>query len=110
MKTSWFNLLFASALVASMGSQTLAVGPTSTLYVTNYGEFAGGTVTGLDLIQGAGAASYPTSTPLGIAIAVFGDVRTMGYSGANQGERFDLAANPLVGGPYTKQYRQLAAP
>jgi hypothetical protein len=100
MKTSWFNVLFASALVTATGSQTLAIGPTSTLYIANYGEFGGGSVTGLDLIQGASEASYPTSDLLGIDIAVYGDVRTMGYSNADTGSRFDLAANPLVGGPY----------
>src|SRR3954449_8295842 len=101
MKTSWFNFLFASALVAATGSHTLAIGPTSTLYITNYGEFGGGSVTGLDLIQGASEASYPTSDLLGIDIAVYGDVRTMGYSTTNNGSRYDLAANLLVGGPYT---------
>ena len=84
-----------------MASQTLAVGPTSTLYVTNYGEFSGGTVTGLDLIQGAGVTSYPTADLLGIDIAVYGDVRTMGYSDTDTGDKYDLAASPLVGGPYT---------
>lgn len=101
MKISWFNFLFASALVAATGSKTLAIGPTSTLYITNYGEFGGGSVTGLDLIQGAGVSSYPTSDPLGIDIAVYSDVRTMGYSNTDTGSRYDLAGNPLVGGPYT---------
>ena len=53
MKKFWINVVVAASLVASMGSQVLAAfGPTSTLYVTNYGEFSGGAVTGLDLIQG----------------------------------------------------------
>jgi hypothetical protein len=77
-----------------------AVGPTSTLYIMNYGEFSGGTVTGLDLVQGVTLSSFPTAYPLDIDIAVYGDVRTMGYSTTDQGARFDLAGNPLVGGPY----------
>jgi hypothetical protein len=96
------KLFSVSLLIASMTSQLLAAfGPTSTLYVTNYGEFSGGAVTGLDLIQGAGVSSYPTSDQLGINIAVSGDVRTMGYSTSDTGSRYDLAANPLPGGPYT---------
>ena len=93
--------LLATLLVVLLPPSAWAVGPTSTLYVTNYGELGGGTITGLDLIQGVTESSYPTSYLLGIDIAVYGDVRTMGYSDTNQGERFDLAANPLVGGPYT---------
>jgi len=100
MKTVWVNVFVISLLVVLMESQVMAVGPTSTLYVTNYGEFAGGTVTGLDLIQGASVSSYPANDLLGINIAVYGDVRTHGYSGGDTGSRYDLAANPLVGGPY----------
>jgi len=100
MKTSRLHLLVVSALVGFLGGTALAVGPTSTLYVTNYGEFGGGNLTGLDLIQGASEASFPTSYSLDIDIAVYGDVRTMGYSTTNKGSQFDLAANPLAGGPY----------
>ena len=67
-----------------------APGPTSTLYITNYLELGDGTVTGLDLVQGVNESSFPTGFPLGIDIAVYGDVRTMGYSENNQGEKFDL--------------------
>jgi hypothetical protein len=101
MKTKQLNGLLAISLVAALAGPALCVGPTSTLYVTNYLELGGGTITGLDLIQGPTAISYPTSYPLGIDIAVYGDVRTMGYSAGDKGERFDLAANPLIGGPYT---------
>lgn len=100
MKTMWGNVLVVFLLVVLMGGQVMAVGPTSTLYVTNYGEFAGGAVTGLDLIQGASVSSYPANDLLGINIAVSGDVRTHGYSGSDTGSRYDLAANPVVGGPY----------
>ncbi len=100
MKTLWVNVFVVSLLVVFMGGQVMAVGPTSTLYVTNYGEFSGGTVTGLDLIQGASESSYPANDLLGINIAVYSDVRTDGYSTSDTGSRYDLAANPLVGGPY----------
>ena len=101
MKTSRLIWLLASSFIALFAGRALAVGPTSTLYVTNYGEFGAGSITGLDLIQGAAEASYSTNYPIDINIAVFGDVRTMGYSNTDQGVRFDLAANPLIGGPYT---------
>jgi len=100
MKSFNVSVLVVTALVASMVSEVVAVGPLSTLYVTNYGEFSGGTVTGLDLIQGATVSSYPANDLLGINIAVSGDVRTHGYSTNDSGSRYDLAANPLVGGPY----------
>jgi len=88
-------------LMACASDPALAVGPTSTLYVMNYGEFGGGTVVGLDLFQGATETSYPTVNPVDISIAVAGgDVRTMGYSGGDSGSRFNLAGGPLSGGPY----------
>lgn len=101
MKISRRNSSLAMFLIAALASPALAVGPTSTLYVTNYLELSGSTITGLDLVQGSFATSYPTSYPLGINIAVYGDVRTMGYSDTNQGEKFDLLASPVAGGPYT---------
>ena len=101
MSRSKTSSLLAAFLLAALAAPALAVGPTSTLYITNYLELGDGTVTGLDLVQGVTAASYPTTFPLGINIAVYGDVRTMGYSLADQGEKFDLAANGLPGGPYT---------
>jgi len=83
-----------------MTSGAWAVGPTSTLYVMNYGEF--GTSVGLDLFQGASETSYPTGNGVDICIAVAGgDVRTMGYSGGDSGSKFNPAGGPLVGGPYT---------
>lgn len=80
----------------------MAVGPTSTLYLTNYGEYNSGNEVGLDRIQGAGFASSSTGNFIDICIAVGGgDVRTTGYSPTYAGSRFDLAGNPLPGGPYT---------
>jgi hypothetical protein len=102
MNRSHFSCLFAALLGAALASPALAApGPTSTLYITNYLELGDGTVTGLDLVQGVNETSNPTSFPLGIDIAVYGDVRTMGYSQNDQGERFDLAGSFAVGGPYT---------
>jgi hypothetical protein len=100
MKPTGLCLLLAMAAVLSLGpSSWAASGPTSTLYITSYGEF--GANTGLDMIQGLSLSSANTGYPVDINIAVYGDVRTMGYSGTDQGARFDLAGNPLVGGPYT---------
>jgi hypothetical protein len=100
MRSTRLNWLLAVLLIALRSGQALAAGPTSTLYVTNYGELSGGSVTGLDLIQGASETTYPTTYLLGIDIAVYGDVRTMGYSTSDKGSQFDLAATPLGGGPY----------
>ncbi len=86
--TSWAS----SALGAS--------GPTSTLYITSYGEFAGGTSGGLDLVQGLMVNSFPTGNPVDICIAAAGDIRTMGYTTGDIGSRFTLGGGTLVGGPY----------
>ena len=67
----------------------------------NYGEFNSGNSTGLDIIVGNTATSYNTNLLIDIDIAVYNDVRTMGYCRHHQGDRFDLAGNPLSGGPYT---------
>lgn len=101
MKSPKACRLLTVLLIAALAAPALAVGPTSTLYVMNYQELAGNTVTGLDLIQGPSETSFPTTYALGITIAVYGDVRTMGYSGGDQGEQFTLAGSPLGGGPYT---------
>lgn len=84
------------------GSSALAVtGPTSTLYVTNYGEFGSGTIVGLDRFQGLSLNSSPTGNGVDICIgAAGGDVRTMGYSGGDSGSRFNLSGGALSGGPY----------
>src|SRR2546429_305246 len=66
-----------------------AIGPTSTLYLTNYSEF-GVSVCGLDLVQGVTINSYPTGNSVDICIAAAGDIRTMGYSGGDSGSRFSL--------------------
>ena len=100
MTRAQISSLVAAFLLAALAAPALAVGPTSTLYITNYLELGDGTVTGLDLVQGAGVSSFPTGFPLGIDIAVYGDVRTMGYSQNDQGEKFDLAGNGQIGGPY----------
>lgn len=98
-KCAPLRALFSGVLLSG---SALAVGPTSTLYVMNYGEFSGGTVVGMDLFQGAGEVSYPTGNGVDICLGIAGgDVRTMGYSGGDSGSRFDLLANPLLGGPYT---------
>lgn len=87
--------------LASLAGLAPAAGPTSTLYLTNYGEFSGGNVTGLDLVQGVTESSFATSNQLDICIAVAGgDVRTMGYSFNDAGSRFNLLGGPLTGGPY----------
>jgi MYXO-CTERM domain-containing protein len=82
----------------------LASGPTSTLYLMNYGEFSSGTVVGLDLIQGVTENSYATANASDVNLAVYGDVRTFGYFVNDPGSRFDLAGNPLPGGPYVNSY------
>src|SRR6266446_7044405 len=83
------------------GSARAATGPTSMLYLMNYGEFSGGTVMGLDRVQGITVNSTPTGNPVDTCIAASGDIRTYGYSSmfADAGSRFDLAGNPLPGGP-----------
>jgi PEP-CTERM motif-containing protein len=59
--------LFAPLVLLAISHPAVsAVGPTSTLYIINYGEFSGGTVTGLDLVQGVTLSSYPTAYRLGM--------------------------------------------
>lgn len=79
-----------------------AVGPTGTLYITSYAEF--GTTGGLDRVQGVSFNSSSTGNPDDICIATNGDVRTFGYSTTESGSRFDLAGNPLPGGPYVNTF------
>jgi hypothetical protein len=89
------------AMIALMAWPALAAGPTSTLYVMNYGEFGGGSVEGLDLFQGLTESSFPTGNSTDTCIAVAGgDVRTFGYTNGYSGSRFNLAGGPLAGGPY----------
>jgi hypothetical protein len=90
------------ALASLFATPVLAVGPTSTLYLMNYGEF--GASVGLDLIQGATESSFSTGNPVDISIAAAGDIRTYGYVLSTAGSRFDLAGNPLPGGPYNNTY------
>src|SRR5712675_1106882 len=98
MHLSRFLITSFLSTLASI-SAVAAVGPTSTLYLMNYGEFGGGTVVGLDLIQGNTVNSFPTGNPVDICIAASGDIRTYGYVPGQAGSRFDLAGNPLPGGP-----------
>lgn len=98
-----FDRYTALGLIAllSAAQPVSAAGPVSTLYVMNYGEFGGGSLCGLDLFQGLSVNSFPTASPVDICIGVAGgDVRTMGYTQADQGTRFNLAGGPLGGGPY----------
>src|SRR4051812_14833652 len=66
-----------------------AVGPTSPLYITSYGEFAGGTQCGLDIVQGLTESSHKTLNVTDICIACAGDVRTFGYTDTYSGSQFD---------------------
>lgn len=101
MKTLRFGFLVGLMLELLLSGSARAAGPTSTLYAVNYGEFGGGTVSGLDLIQGTNESSFATGNSVDTCIATAGDVRTFGYSFNLTGSRFDLAGNPLSGGPYT---------
>jgi hypothetical protein len=96
--------LLALSLTALLTVPALAIGPTSALYLMNYGEFAGGTVVGLDRIQGNTVNSFPTGNPVDICIAASGDIRTYGYVPGDAGSRFNLAGSPLPGGPYLNTY------
>jgi len=88
-----------------MAAQAFAfVGPTSKLYLMNYGEFSGGAIVGLDMLQGNTFNSVPTGNSIDICIAASGDIRTYGYVPTTAGSRFDLAGNPLAGGPYMNTY------
>src|SRR5438067_1652267 len=62
------------AFTGLVAGSALAVGPTSTLYAMNYGEFSGGNVVGLDLIQGVTESSFATGNNIDICLAVSGDV------------------------------------
>ena len=95
-----FSLGLSLGLLLS-GSAQAATGPTSTLYAVNYGEFGGGSISGLDLIQGTNENSFATGNSVDTSIAAAGDIRTFGYSQNLTGSRFNLAGAPLSGGPYT---------
>jgi hypothetical protein len=94
----------AFSLAAFLSSSAFGAGPTSTLYLMNYGEFGGGTTVGLDLIQGNTVNSFPTGNPVDICIAASGDIRTYGYVPGQAGSRFGLPGNPVAGGPYLNTY------
>jgi hypothetical protein len=99
------TLFLASAIVLlSIGVSRAYTGPTSILYLMNYGEYSGGTVVGLDMLQGNTFNSVPTGNPVDICIAASGDIRTYGYVPSTSGSRFDLLGNPLSGGPYVNTY------
>lgn len=94
--------LLSTVLGALLAHSALAVGPTSTLYLVNYGEF--GPSTGLDLIQGLSESSFATGNSVDTCIAASGDIRTFGYSTGLSGTRFNLAGGPLSGGPYINNH------
>jgi hypothetical protein len=104
MNSSRFVFPLGLILGLPLAGSALAAGPTSTLYLMNYGEFAGGSVSGLDLIQGMSESSFATGNSVDTAIAAAGDIRSFGYSLNLTGSRFDLAGNPLAGGPYLNTY------
>ena len=104
MNISRLVFLLGLTLGALRAGSVFAAGPTSTLYLMNYGEFSGGNVVGLDLIQGVSENSYATGNPGDVNLAVFGDVRTFGYFISTPGSRFDLGGNPLLGGPYLNTF------
>ncbi len=94
------TILLLLVLIAQSG--LAAIGPTSRLYLMNYSEF--GPSTGLDMIQGNTFSSVPTGNTVDMCIAASGDIRTYGYGLGDSGSRFDLAGNPLPGGPYLNSY------
>src|SRR5689334_3265118 len=98
------SIAFALKALLCSATAFAATGPTGTLYLMNYGEFSGGTVVGLDLVQGNTFNAFPTGNPVDICIAAFGDIRTYGYVPGMAGSRFNLAGAPLTGGPYTNNY------
>jgi hypothetical protein len=101
MRIRAMQAIAALGLIAVLVGPALAAGPTSTLYVMNFGEFAGGTVQGLDLFQGLSESSFPSGNFVDTCIGVAGgDVRTMGYTDTYSGSRFNLAGGTLAGGPY----------
>jgi hypothetical protein len=91
--------LIALAVLLVPAAAFAAAGPTGTLYIVSNQEY--GSNDGLQLVQGGTLTSVPTGNPVDISIAAYGDIRTMGYSQADSGSRFNLAGAPLVGGPYT---------
>ncbi len=100
MNSNLVHARFISLVLALTGySVACCAGPNGTLYTVNYTEFGSGA--GLDRIQGASLSSTPTGNDFDLALAVSGDVRTLGYYGVYSGNKFDLSGNPLVGGPYT---------
>lgn len=100
MKPATFRSLTFAFVLGGAAFGHGAFGPTSVLYIVNYGEF--GSSTGLDLVQGATVNSYNTGNVVDTCIGVAaGDVRTLGYGQNDTGSRFDLFGGPLSGGPYT---------
>jgi hypothetical protein len=97
-----FSIAFAACLLAT--GAIAFTGPTSTLYLMNYGEF--GSNVGLDMLQGNTFNSVSTGNPIDICIAASGDIRTYGYVPATAGSRFSLTGTPLAGGPYINTYGQ----
>ncbi len=92
--------LLSAVVILGLAGSAMSAGPTSVLYATNYHEFGLLDSAGLDRIQGTSVDSTPTGNFGDEAIAVSGDVRTLGYYSGYSGSRFDLNANLLPGGPY----------
>ncbi|MBS1716248.1 MAG: PEP-CTERM sorting domain-containing protein [Armatimonadetes bacterium] len=97
--------LLAVALVAA--TQSLAVGPTSMLYAVEVNRWGPdgypGYPSGLDMIQG-GTLTSSSANALSLdesAIAVSGDVRTLGVHQGEAGSLFDLSGNVLDHHAYT---------
>ncbi len=91
-----------AAMAIAVAASSFGSGPTSTLYATNKAAF--GASNGLDRIQGASFSASTTGNSDDYGLAVWGDVRTVGYFGGAVGSQFDLNGNLLGGGPYQDTY------
>ena len=101
VKTSSAKLLLTT-LAFSVAISTFASGPTSTLYAVNTLEY--GANNGLDRIQGASFNTGTTGNNNDYGLAVWGDVRTVGYFGGAVGSQFALNGSSLPGGAYQDTY------
>lgn len=91
------NKSLLAAALACLSTISLA-GPVSTLYVTSDFNSTSKTY----VIQGnAIVSSFSNPTGRESAIAVDGDVRTMGDNGGTTGSRYDLAGNLLAASVYS---------
>lgn len=102
VKTSSLKLLVTGFALSTVAASSLAYGPTSTLYAVNTLEF--GANNGLDRVQGASLNNGSTGNNNDYGLAVWGDVRTVGYFGGAVGSQFALNGSSLPGGPYQDTY------